>query len=530
MSAWQETLTPAAEWLRSFQKSRPWMLWAVAASVVVGVLCLWKPSGGSEQHDLLNGRSFSADELPAIEAAFAKRGLSEYEMASGRSRVPRSRHTEYLAAMAEGDALPSDLGDLLWKAGTQSGPFASRSQQEESLKLAKQQMISRIIGQMDGIAKAYVLFDVAESSGLRRDRNLTASVSVESSHQQPLDRHRVTQIRHLVSSAFAGLSPNQVSVIDLNGPRYSAGCDVEEGGWEDGLFLERMRAYQNYYRQAVLGALAYVPGATVSVNVELDKKLKDVVDEVRNDPVAVSAMMREEIETEASESKPVFQSGEVMGNQGAALSNVPQSISTLKTKTSRNEERVMSTQRTHVEQAALTPSRVAVSVGVPHTYFEQIWRDLHPADESSAPPSAAELARFEQAERAKIQQAVAQVLPRCADENLAEELVTITTFRQIRETQLPVESLSPPSFSLLSSYGRILCMVAMALTAFCLLRSAWQPRTPTPPSNHSNPPAPHFSATTASAEDPAWREAMQERVQENPKAALQLLRGWLSGP
>ena len=481
MSAWQETLTPAAEWLRSFQKSRPWMLWAVAASVVVGVLCLWKPSGGSEQHDLLNGRSFSADELPAIEAAFAKRGLSEYEIASGRIRVPRSRHTEYLAAMAEGDALPSDLGDLLWKAGTQSGPFASRSQQEESLKLAKQQMISRIIGQMDGIAKAYVLFDVAESSGLRRDRNLTASVSVESSHQQPLDRHRVTQIRHLVSSAFAGLSPNQVSVIDLNGPRYSAGCDVEEGGWEDGLFLERMRAYQNYYRQAVLGALAYVPGATVSVNVELDKKLKDVVDEVRNDPVAVSAMMREEIETEASESKPVFQSGEVMGNQGAALSNVPQSISTLKTKTSRNEERVM-------------------------------------------------LARFEQAERAKIQQAVAQVLPRCADENLAEELVTITTFRQIRETQLPVESLSPPSFSLLSSYGRILCMVAMALTAFCLLRSAWQPRTPTPPSNHSNPPAPHFSATTASAEDPAWREAMQERVQENPKAALQLLRGWLSGP
>ena len=39
----------------------------------------------------------------------------------------------------------------------------------------------------------------------------------------PLDEKQVPMIRHLVAGAFAGLQPEHVSVIDLNGRTYSRG-------------------------------------------------------------------------------------------------------------------------------------------------------------------------------------------------------------------------------------------------------------------------------------------------------------------
>src|SRR4051812_4202341 len=75
------------------------------ALAVVGLVLMFRTSVGSADHYLLGGRSFSADEIPAIEAAFAKKGLSDFYVDGGRIRVSHSQQASYLAAMAEGNAL-----------------------------------------------------------------------------------------------------------------------------------------------------------------------------------------------------------------------------------------------------------------------------------------------------------------------------------------------------------------------------------------------------------------------------------------
>ena len=62
---------------------------------------------------LFSGRSFRPQELVAIEAALCQAGLGNYEIHGSRVLIPRQRRVEYVAAIADADALPPSFGDLM---------------------------------------------------------------------------------------------------------------------------------------------------------------------------------------------------------------------------------------------------------------------------------------------------------------------------------------------------------------------------------------------------------------------------------
>src|SRR5687768_2552524 len=95
----------------------------LAAGVVVGVVYLFQfqVTGGNEY--LLGGRSFVAEELTKAEAAFAKAGLSKWEVEGGRIRVPNGTKSLYLAALGESNALPADSFKYLDEAAASDNPF-----------------------------------------------------------------------------------------------------------------------------------------------------------------------------------------------------------------------------------------------------------------------------------------------------------------------------------------------------------------------------------------------------------------------
>ena len=66
------------------------------------------------------------------------------------------------------------------------------------------------------------------------------------------------------------------------------------------------------------------------------------------------------------------------------------------------------------ETLGLTPKRVTVSVGIPSSYFEKVWRERNPAKEGEEPktPDQAELDTIRQEETTKIQKHVANLLRR----------------------------------------------------------------------------------------------------------------------
>src|SRR5690348_14759204 len=117
--------------------------------VSVGYLFNHQVSGGNSY--LLEGQHFSQAELNAMEAAFGKAGLGNFEFEAGRVRVPRSLKAKYMAALVDGDALPAHFGSHLDAAVNKPSPFTSKAQQEAMLKTALQKTLVDVIRSMSGI-------------------------------------------------------------------------------------------------------------------------------------------------------------------------------------------------------------------------------------------------------------------------------------------------------------------------------------------------------------------------------------------
>src|SRR5262245_37874372 len=96
----------------------------VVVVLSVAYLFQYNVAGGDEF--LLGGRPFSASELTAIEAAFAKAGLGKSQVVGSTIRIPRGKKELYLAALADGNALPADFYKYLDDAVNKDSPWASK--------------------------------------------------------------------------------------------------------------------------------------------------------------------------------------------------------------------------------------------------------------------------------------------------------------------------------------------------------------------------------------------------------------------
>src|SRR5688572_14246426 len=95
------------------------------AVVVISLAYLFQyPLAGGDEY-LLGGRPFTPSELTAIEAAFAKAGLGKSQIVGSQIRIPRGQKDAYLAAIADGNALPADFYKYLDDAIGADSPFAS---------------------------------------------------------------------------------------------------------------------------------------------------------------------------------------------------------------------------------------------------------------------------------------------------------------------------------------------------------------------------------------------------------------------
>src|SRR5438874_2293198 len=124
---------------------------AIALLLLVVVVSLaylfqYQTAGGDEY--LLGGRSFMQSELTAIEAAFSKAGLGKSQVVGNQIRIPRGKKELYLAAIADGNALPADFYKYLDDAIKADNPFSSPKSLEMRRWNAKQKELSLIIGRM----------------------------------------------------------------------------------------------------------------------------------------------------------------------------------------------------------------------------------------------------------------------------------------------------------------------------------------------------------------------------------------------
>lgn len=242
----------------------------VAAIAVAAMAMLWTVLKTADYRPLFPALA-EEDKQAVVDALTAANYKVNIDPDTGNVRVSASDyHKAKMLLAAQGLPKAAATGyDLLDKMplGSSRALEAARLQQSQESELA------RSVAEISGVENARVHLALPEQSVFVRDRTPpTASVFVKLSAGRVLGDSQVRSIVHLVSSSVAGLSPDNVSVVDQSGALLTS----EDSG--DGLGESAKRvAYQtkleDMYRQRLSTLLTPILGAgnfTGEVHLDLD--------------------------------------------------------------------------------------------------------------------------------------------------------------------------------------------------------------------------------------------------------------------
>lgn len=531
--------------------------------VVISLAYLFNRQTATPDSFLFGGEAVTAAELPNIEAAFGRATLKNYTIDANRIRVPHGEESTYMAALADGNAIPSTYGSHIRGAIDNKGMFESKGIQQQRLQHGKEMELAQIVSKMQGIGRASVLFDTREEGGINRHKIFSAVVSVETIGSIPLEEARVQAIRHLVAGSFAGMKPESVAVIDLKNNRsYPQGREGELlSGSQDPTYLT-MRAYEQEWTRKVQNALSYVPGALVTCNVELNRELQ--IDERKLTYESKTVLMQQNETGETSTQIMPGNGGRPGPSAQGGFSNQAASLNTAATPGGRSEKEstavnnkfIAPGSETMTRRAGLTPKRVTVSVGVPYAYYEKIWKERNPpvnGQTKTATPT--EMETLIKGEGEMLRTYIAKLLP-LRDINQPDVIpltdVVINTFQQITQPELPETQFSETALLWAKSNSSTIATGVFALIGLMMLRGLLRGIPTSAPAEVETPAITNAataavnsgetSATPADTVVPAkrlarrakgtgnLRDELVEIVREDPDTAANIIRSWITSP
>lgn len=260
----------------AFKRSLPLIVSIVFAGVVLIFFALSQKPSLTSLYDSLSA-SEKAKMLDALTAAGYD---ATVDPATGNVLIPTSDfHEAKLSLAAQG--LPASTPDGYSELNNL--PMgASRSVEAMKLKQAQEVEIARSISAMSDVIGARVHLALPEKSVFVRDRmDPTASVFVQLGQGRSLDELQVEAILNLVSASVAGLSRDDVTVIDQNGRLLSNSPDDPASILSDTQLQYRMRL-ENIYRsriESILTPLVGLGNATAQVNIEIDFTRTEITEE-----------------------------------------------------------------------------------------------------------------------------------------------------------------------------------------------------------------------------------------------------------
>ncbi|MCG8587580.1 MAG: hypothetical protein MI757_22970, partial [Pirellulales bacterium] len=522
------------------------------AVVVVSIAFLFNHQTNSADSYLMAGKVVDAALLPEMEGAFAKAGLSDYELEGNRIKVPRHKRDLYMGALVDAGALPATPLSEMEDAAKASGPLQSSKQRREMIKIAKQKTLSSWISAMDGIDTAVVLYD-SDITGFRREKVLTASVTVKPLGSAEFGAKKVRAIRHLVASSIAGLKPESVTVVNTLGEVFGAGSSASGAGAMDNEYIALKNQYQNDWVNRVRELLAGIPGVRVQANVELTKHVKNRTTEVSVDPKGTVIREQSGERTFTTTKESVKGDVGVRGQTPNSARSVATSGGDSKTEEGDSEtktDHVVGHKETETETIGLTPDRVAIAVAIPASYYERVWQQQNPVAEGEEPkkPDENALKTLRTQIKTDITEQVNNLLPEVERGDDPYPRVTVTTFQDLAVDEIPELGVSDHAIAWVGQHWSTLGMTGVAMFSLLMLRSMVRsvPDTSSSTSNDSDlPPAelgiadvgesPAENESTPAPKlkrrdisGPNLRDELSDIVKEDPDAAASILKTWIA--
>jgi len=189
--------------------------------------------------------------------------------------VPQAQHDEVMLKLAGQNIQPTNA-EASWgaeKDSTQGSTMvATQAVEDENIRKARENEVSRIIGHMQPISTARVMYTPGDSTPYSVDvdkHEASASVIVNTRQGQNLSDENVQAIVRLVQMAFKGLSDQKITVSDTRAQMLWDG--TQSGRYGENMLSKQQRDEERRQTASLQAALNQVwPNKTV-VHVHVEK-------------------------------------------------------------------------------------------------------------------------------------------------------------------------------------------------------------------------------------------------------------------
>ncbi len=512
----------------------------LVAAIAIGLAFLVRGNGSISTETLFSGHSFGEQELAAVELAFSRAGLSDWEREGRRIRIPRDSKAAYLAALAESATLPMSLRSSVQEAIDATNVFDSNDLRIAREMHAKEQDLGNKIAAFPEIRWASVEYDRGERRGLSRVRPQSASVVVQPEGTGALPRQRIIAIKELIRGSYAGMSSDDVVVIDTNSTSTSALAE------EDDPLLRKQREAEARVEQKVRSLLVGYP-ARVAVSAEIDPTM-DVEKTVLKYDAEPTNLTNKTRKVESTNNRQPYRGvpGVVPNAIGNRAASLDENLETIKTK---EDERLTSgvagQQYENSRMASLQVKTIRVSVGLPTSYYETLHRQEFMKKEpdtsvADIPPlNDSDLEKLRTKTEKNIQSAVTVLLPEVSAGADRFPLVEVWDYPDLPGPPPLEPETAKIALTWLAKSWQTIALVFLALVALLVARSAAKSSgDPSPKEFHEGfgleIPAPppevvdpeddkdHMTITGGSL-----KEELLTLVEGNPEVAANVIRGWV---
>ena len=509
-------------------------------AIVIGLGLLVRGTTGTETDYVFGGRLLGEAEVAAVEIAFSQAGLNGWIREGNRIRVPNESRSEYYAALQDSAALPMSLRSSMDKAIAESGTFESNEQRVSRVMHAKEQDLGKKIEQFPDIRWASVEYDRGERYGLSRSTPQSASVVVQPTGSNPISSSREQMIKELIRGSYAGMTVDDVVVIDTNGSSIG-------GVGDDDPLLRKRREAEAYFEQKIRSVLAGYGSIRVAAFAEIDPTMDTEKTTLTYDEPTTIRSTQSTLESKTTRPGQ----GGVPGAAPNAnvVTNRSTSIEAAEVSSVEESERasdsVAGTQYENSRMASLQIQRVRVSIGLPESYYQKVWNQKQVRDNPDTPlaevppPSDADLQTLKDETKENIQSGVVQLLPPVAGGQDAMPLVEVWDYPDLPEPAPLEAETAKIAMTWLASHWQSIAMIVLAFFALMVAFSAAKKGGQGTPSDFNEgfglelPQPPPEEVVTDDDGDSmtitggTLKDELVDLVESNPEVAANVIRGWV---
>ncbi|QDV27112.1 hypothetical protein [Aureliella helgolandensis] len=424
----------------------------IMAGLMVGVIVVslgWIfNASNTTQYEPLLGGSFSNEQLDRMEYAFGEAQLRGYTRLGRQIKIPSGEKDLYLKALAESNATPATWGSEMEKALNASSIFESAEKLAGRKQNAKERELAGVLQQIRGIEFAAVFTDEMRT-GFTRNTDRVCSVYVRGPFDEKISPSTLRTVSKMVSRSFAGLPEEKIGVIDLGSTNFYQASDDPNSLGENPYLTQQME-WEQKYKDQVASLLSNYGNIQLDVNVELDPTLEEESEKLSYDPTAVSVQSstsRKDVENQRASpgGRPGAYPNEVTTNGAASLTASALDQSSKTKESEENEKRIAGHEATRKRMAGLVPRKVSVFVGVPDSYYREVWlhrQELLPEAERETEYTLAAATEMQAEIETQIRTAVAGIPVGIRAGEETKPFVNVTTY-----ADLPAPEIAGPTFA-----------------------------------------------------------------------------------